>query len=648
MTNKQTTNSDPDYLLEEGIIVNGKWEILNFIAKGGKGEVYLARQLNLNRQVALKIMSREFIKSLEGDEEEINSETQRFHREVQVMARMQHPNILQVYDFDQFQINDMELDYIVMEYVPGPTLREKMPKEGLGYDEDKVKTWIKKYFLPILEGMKVVHDKGVIHRDMKPENVLVDDGPPKIMDFGIAGGHNFKNVTQTHHMVGTITYMPEEQFIDLALTDVRVDVYALGKIIYEVVDGKMKKGRDKPFNSVALNNPSGKFFKTLDRIIQQATVKNRNQRTPSVNSLYDSLEELVFDADKIQGAAGKKRYRYWKFLFSASIILIFIIVGALLIHHYFGSPTANPNVTTGNNQINGIELESVYSAGSKFKFKNSQPTPSPIIDKSLNLPGSLLASDNMTMILLKGAEVFMPLDDPVAEGEHAKKTLHVKRFYMDKTKITNHLYAQFLNEVEGIEVKNKSVTLNGKLLLLLGEVQEGYNPITFENKKFRVKPESVSKPVVRVTPLGAVAYAQFYGKSLPRMEQWWLAVQAGHNQTAVGMPSPVSRPQMWGWNENGMMHGQESRPEPLTKNKKSSIEPVTRTTANTAGIHGLGQNVNEWTTSISTEGTPKFHIHGGIGELNQKESYLERQPWEAFASVGFRTILELKEQNDSK
>ena len=79
-------SSSQDYLLEEGTVINGKWEILSFIAKGGKGEVYLARQLSLNRKVALKIMSMDFLKSLEGDEGERTSETKRFHREVQIMA----------------------------------------------------------------------------------------------------------------------------------------------------------------------------------------------------------------------------------------------------------------------------------------------------------------------------------------------------------------------------------------------------------------------------------------------------------------------------------------------------------------------------------------------------------------------------------
>jgi serine/threonine protein kinase len=195
MTHDTTNSSSTTYLLEEGMIINDKWEIQNFIAKGGKGEVYLAKQLNLDRQVALKIMSEEFIKSLEGDEEEITSETMRFRREVKIMARMQHPNILQVFDFEQLEINGIKMDYIVMEYIPGLTLRQKMPEKGFGHDESKVKAWLKNYFFPILDGMKAVHDKGVVHRDMKPENVLVDDELPKIMDFGIPGGYHLDNVT---------------------------------------------------------------------------------------------------------------------------------------------------------------------------------------------------------------------------------------------------------------------------------------------------------------------------------------------------------------------------------------------------------------------------------------------------------------------
>lgn len=643
MSHDTTNSSSTTYLLEEDMIINDKWKIQNFIAKGGKGEVYLARQLNLDRQVALKIMSEEFIKSLEGDEEEIASETMRFRREVKIMARMQHPNILQVFDFDQLKINGIKMDYIVMEYIPGLTLRQKMPEEGFGHDESKVKVWLKKYFFPILDGMKAVHDKGVVHRDMKPENILIDDELPKIMDFGISGGYHLDNVTQTHHMLGTITYMPEEQFIDLALTDARVDVYALGKILYEAVEGKIKKGRDKPFNSSALNNPQTVFFKTLDRIIQQATAKNRNKRTPSVKTLHASLEELVLYSDGKKESPTGLRHKDWKYLFGISAAVIIIVIGAWIMHHNFGKIKA---VLDGNhiqNQPEATNPATDFLGLPEFNFKNPQPTLFPRMDKMGKLPAKFLASDNSTMILLIGAKVSMPIDDPVAtENQQIIKTVSVKTVYMDKAKITNYLYVQFLNEVDGIKVEGKSVLWKGRLLLLLGEVREGYEPIVFEEGNFEVKPDAVANPVVRVTPVGALAYAHFYGKSVPSMEQWWLAVKAGHDQISQEKKvySPQVQRNMWGG--NWMMHNQSSGSEPLTTPPKEGIQPVTQGTVNSAGIQGLGQNVNEWTVTLASDGTPQFHIHGGVGEPDHRGSYLERELWEAFSDVGFRTVLNLE------
>ncbi len=641
MTDDTTHSSNPAYLLKEGMTIKDKWEIQQFIAKGGKGEVYLARQRNLDRQVALKIMSQEFIKSLEGDEEEINSEIKRFHREVQIMARMQHPNILQVYDFDRLKIHGAEMDYIVMEYVPGQTLRQKMPEQGFGYDEHKVKNWLKKFFFPILDGMKVVHAKDVIHRDLKPENVLIDNDLPKIMDFGIAGGYHLDNVTQTHHMLGTITYMPQEQFIDLGLTDERVDIYALGKIMYEVVEGKMRKGRDKPFNSVSLDAPPSDFFKTLDRIIQQATAKNRSQRTSSVKELHDSLEELLTDYEKHKNSRIGAGPEYWKYWFFTSAAIFVILTVTIVIHNNSVKLTTGLNEVHIRNQPKVINPATASLILPEFKYKAPRLTLLPPMNQLKKLPARILASDNMSMILLPGANISVSIDQPMAlERKQTSKKIYVNAFYMDKTKITNHLYVQFLNEIDGIEIKKQSVLRHGQLLLLLGEVREGYEPITFKDGKFRVKSDDIAKPVVRVTPTGAMAYASFYGKSLPSMAQWQLAVQTGHDpvppKNTATSPPPTER-----WDKTEMMHAQSAESAPLSTPQASGILPVTQTTANRTGIQGLEQNVNEWAMMRSSGGTPEFHIHGGVGELDHRDSYLERQPWEAFARVGFRTVLNL-------
>jgi serine/threonine protein kinase len=184
-------NDNNNSLIKIGTILDGKWVILEFIAKGGMGEVYRAHQLNLKRDVAIKVISQEWLESLDGDTEEINNAFERFLAEVHTMAQIRHANILQIYDFGSASIQkgaeDITVEYIVMEYVPGRTLRHTMSEEGYYPDEeDAIKTWISDYFMPVLDGVQAMHKLGIVHRDLKPENVLVDEDTPKIADFGLA------------------------------------------------------------------------------------------------------------------------------------------------------------------------------------------------------------------------------------------------------------------------------------------------------------------------------------------------------------------------------------------------------------------------------------------------------------------------------
>ncbi len=171
------TESKPP-LLEKGVVLNEKWEILEHIATGGMAEVYKARQIKLDREVAVKVLSQDFIDSFEGDEAEIKVAFERFDREVKAMAQVRHLNVLQVYDHDRavFKRNGCEvfIKYIAMEYIPGPNLRSTIPPEGMQTNEKEIRNWIRSYFLAILDGIETVHAMGIVHRDLKPENVLLD------------------------------------------------------------------------------------------------------------------------------------------------------------------------------------------------------------------------------------------------------------------------------------------------------------------------------------------------------------------------------------------------------------------------------------------------------------------------------------------
>ncbi len=606
----------------------GKWEILELIARGGKGEVYLARQLNLNRQVALKVMSKEFLESLEGRQEEYDSELQRFRREVQVMARIRHPNVLQVYDFDQIQMDGKSLDYIVMEYVQGPTLRQTMLVKGFGQDERAAVVWINRYFLPVLCGMEAVHALCVLHRDLKPENVLIDNDIPKIADFGLAGGHQLDDITCSYHILGTVPYMPEEQFLDLATTDARTDVYSLGKILYEAVDGKMTQERTKPFTAVHLSSPSTRLLVRLDRVIQNATAKDRNHRTASVSAIREQLIDIIQESEYAGTLSAGRKHKKQLFVTAG-------VAGAVILDLVaaFGLHLVNMESNTSTDAQNRRSIVVPYE-NNEFDFKESRYSHLPEIAIGDSLPEEILGSDGMTLRLVPGGEAMVAMDQPDApDRKQVVKAEFVPDFYMDETKITNHMYVAFLQEVQGLVVKDKTVRRDGKIWLLLGEVLEGYEPVAYREGKWKIKPGAASNPVVRVTPTGAMAYARYYGRTLPTMAQWWLAVQAGGDKTLSDDPGQE------GLDSTGAV-------QPSTPPGGNRIRHVAAFESNRLGIWGLGRNVNEWPIHRPYEQEIEFHVHGGLGELKSQQGYLERQAWEAYARVGFRTVANLppKEQ----
>ncbi len=202
--------------------LDGRYEIQEIIGVGGMAVVYKARDNQENRIVAIKILKEEFISNEEF--------LRRFKNESKAIAMLSHPNIVDVYDVS---FGDL-IQYIVMEYIEGITLKEYIEREGSLRWKDAVH-----FTLQILKGLQHAHDKGIVHRDVKPQNIMVlPDGTIKVTDFGIARFARSDQRTITDKAIGSVHYISPEQARG-EKTDEKADIYSVGVMLYEMLTGKM-------------------------------------------------------------------------------------------------------------------------------------------------------------------------------------------------------------------------------------------------------------------------------------------------------------------------------------------------------------------------------------------------------------------------
>jgi serine/threonine protein kinase len=267
----------------------GNYEVLHRLGKGGMATVYRARQTNMARDVAIKIMS--------ADLAEDPKFVQRFEREAQVIANLQHPRILPVHDFG----HEGELFYLVMRVIDGESLYHRMLQGPL-----PIMTTAK-FVTQIAEALDYAHAQGVIHRDLKPNNVLIDEWDNcYLMDFGLAkmlaATHS---LTQTGTVIGTPAYMAPEQWRGESV-DARTDVYALGVMLYEMVLGHPPFESDTPFTLMYkhINDPPPRptalipdMPDEVEDVILKALAKEREER-------YQAAGDLAREFTSVARVAG--------------------------------------------------------------------------------------------------------------------------------------------------------------------------------------------------------------------------------------------------------------------------------------------------------------------------------------------------------
>ncbi len=263
-------------------IIGNRYEILEKIGQGGMAVVHKAKCRLLNRYVALKILKPEFA----SDAKFVES----FRRESQAAASLAHPNIVNVYDVGR----EGNVHYIVMEYIEGITLSDMIKREGTIAPEIAVN--IAKQ---IASALSAAHKNHVIHRDVKPHNILITaDGTAKITDFGIAKAVNSETIVNNNSVMGSVHYFSPEQARG-GYIDERSDIYSLGIVLYEMMTGKVPFDGDNPVAVAMMHindpmTPPSTVNKAvpmyIEKIIMKATDKIQINRYKSAQDLYDALD----------------------------------------------------------------------------------------------------------------------------------------------------------------------------------------------------------------------------------------------------------------------------------------------------------------------------------------------------------------------
>ncbi len=272
-------------MIIKGQKINDRYQIIKTIGEGGMANVYLAYDTILDRNVALKV--------LRGDLSNDEKFVRRFQREALSASSLSHPNIVEMYDVGE----DDGQYYIVMEYVEGKTLKQLIKKRGaLTLNE------VIDIMLQLTDGIAHAHDSYIIHRDIKPQNIMImENGLVKITDFGIAMALNSTQLTQTNSVMGSVHYLPPEQANGKGAS-VKCDIYSLGILMFELLTGSIPfKGENaveialkqmkEPLPDVTLINPE--IPQSIENILLRATAKNPKNRYNDAREMHQDLETAL-------------------------------------------------------------------------------------------------------------------------------------------------------------------------------------------------------------------------------------------------------------------------------------------------------------------------------------------------------------------
>ncbi|GGZ03871.1 serine/threonine protein kinase [Streptomyces nitrosporeus] len=278
-----------------GSVAGGRYQLRDLLGEGGMASVYLAYDTALDRQVAIKTLHTEL-----GREQSFR---ERFRREAQAVAKLQHTNIVSVFDTGEDELGGALMPYIVMEYVEGQPLGAVLQADIQQYGAMPADKALK-VTADVLAALETSHEMGLVHRDIKPGNVMMTRrGVVKVMDFGIARAmqSGVTSMTQTGMVVGTPQYLSPEQALGRGV-DARSDLYSVGIMLFQLLTGRIPFDADSPLaiayahvqeEPVAPSSINRSVTPAMDALVARALKKNPNERFPSAAAMQDEIARVL-------------------------------------------------------------------------------------------------------------------------------------------------------------------------------------------------------------------------------------------------------------------------------------------------------------------------------------------------------------------
>ena len=518
----------------------GRYHILEQLGEGGMATVYKAYDTRLDRNVAVKV-----ILSSRGHSERF---LKRFEREAKALAQLSHANIVKVLDYGEQE----SLPYLVMEYIPGGTLKGRL---------GRLMPWQEaaNLLIPIAKALAHAHAHNIVHRDIKPSNILMTEtGEPMLSDFGIAKileSEETIDLTGTGVGLGTPEYMAPEQGLGEAV-DHRADIYALGIIFYELVTGRTPFRADTPMAVMVkkatepLPRPT-QFVREIPESVEQVLIKalardpkNRFDNMTAFSSALERLvqgERLFLPPEPVRGKEtapkSNRRWLGWAGLGGAALVICaLVVIGVITAIQYFTARPASTSPAAPGASTPGM---SVVSPTTSTESGNTpQPSAAPIATNTLAFSPTPLVwgKDRMEMVFVPAGEFLRGLSpdnlaqllaicpscqtDSLADAQ-PQATIYLDAFWIDRTEVTNNQFTQFVAETGYRTTAETTVSYSYVQDLSLRKF------ISNDSADWR-HPQGLNSsisgmnqhPVTQVSWQDAAAYCAWAGRRLPTEAEW--------------------------------------------------------------------------------------------------------------------------------